>query len=139
MRRSEERDRPPRRRWARHRVARGCRERGYVTAETAVVLPVVAVVLAAALWAVSATTAQLRCVDAARDAARAAARGDDDASVLAIATAAAPAHAQVSVARTDTDVVVIVRARVGAAGGVLAALPAPTAAATAVAAPEGSP
>ena len=45
-----------------------------VTAETAVVLPVLLVVLAGAVAAVTVVGAQLRCVDAAREGARAAAR-----------------------------------------------------------------
>ena len=47
-----------------------------VTAETAVVLPVLLLVLAGAVAAVVVVGAQLRCVDAAREGARAAARGD---------------------------------------------------------------
>ncbi|GAB3882575.1 hypothetical protein GCM10027612_13340 [Microbispora bryophytorum subsp. camponoti] len=42
------------------------RERGSVTAETAVALPALVVVLIASLWAVTVVGAQLRCVDAAR-------------------------------------------------------------------------
>jgi Flp pilus assembly protein TadG len=51
-------------------------ERGMVTAETAVVLPVLLLVLAGAVAAVTVVGAQMRCVDAAREAARAAARGE---------------------------------------------------------------
>ena len=47
-----------------------------VTAETAVVLPVLLLVLAGAVAAVTVVGAQLRCVDAAREGARAAARGE---------------------------------------------------------------
>ena len=47
-----------------------------MTAETAVVLPALTVILALVLWAVAAVTAQLACVDAARMAARALARGN---------------------------------------------------------------
>ena len=47
-----------------------------VTAETAVVLPVLLLVLAGAVAAVVVVGAQLRCVDAAREGARAAARGE---------------------------------------------------------------
>ena len=46
-----------------------------VTAETAVVLPVLLFVLAGAVAAVVVVGAQLRCVDAAREGARAASRG----------------------------------------------------------------
>jgi len=59
----------------------GDRHAGSVTAETAVALPALFVVLAGALAVLTAVSAQLRCVDAARLAARAAARGDGDAAV----------------------------------------------------------
>ena len=52
-----------------------------VTAETAVVLPVLLLVLLCAVAAVTVVGAQLRCVDAAREGARAAARGETDAVV----------------------------------------------------------
>ena len=61
-----------------------------VTAETAVVLPVLLLVLAGALAAVTVVGAHLRCLDAAREGARAAARGDGVAEVRAIAARAAP-------------------------------------------------
>ena len=55
---------------------RRCAQDGMVTAETAVVLPVLLLVLAGAVAAMISVGAQLRCVDAAREGARAAARGD---------------------------------------------------------------
>ena len=61
-----------------------------VTAETAVVLPVLLLVLAAAVAAVVVVGAQLRCVDAAREGARAAARGEPAAVVQQVAAGAAP-------------------------------------------------
>jgi Flp pilus assembly protein TadG len=61
-----------------------------VTAETAVVLPVLLLVLAGAVSAVVVVGAQLRCVDAAREGARAAARGDATAEVVRLTAAAAP-------------------------------------------------
>jgi Flp pilus assembly protein TadG len=66
-----------------------------VTAETAVVLPVLLLVLAAAVAALVVVGAQLRCVDAAREAVRAATRGDAAADVARVATAAGPAGATV--------------------------------------------
>jgi Flp pilus assembly protein TadG len=53
---------------------------GMVTAETAVVLPVLVLVLALCMSAIAAGLAQVRCVDAARAAARELAR-DETASV----------------------------------------------------------
>ena len=94
-----------------------------VTAETAVVLPVLLVVLAAAVWVLAAVAAQLRCVDAARVGARAAARGDNTAGVVAAATAVAPGGAEISVVRTGDEASVVVRAVVRPFGAVLSRLP----------------
>src|SRR3954447_16179955 len=104
------------------RVARLRHEpcRGAVTAETAVALPALVAVLALALWAVGAVNAQLRCVDAARLAARAVARGDDAAAATSRAEAAAPPGATVQVTRAGGLVTVEVRARRPLLGGVLA-------------------
>lgn len=52
------------------------RDRGSATAELAVALPVLLLLLLAGLTAVSAVATKLRCVDAAREAARAEARGE---------------------------------------------------------------
>lgn len=87
-----------------------------VTAETAVVLPVLLLVLAAAVAAVVVVGDQLKCVDAAREAARAAARGDPAAAVAAIGNRAAPGGAHVSVSTSGDDVVVAVSAVVAPLG-----------------------
>ena len=68
-----------------------------VTAETAVVLPVLLLVLAAAVAAVVVVGSQLRCVDAAREGARAAARGDTADTVTGLVTRAAPDGARATV------------------------------------------
>jgi Flp pilus assembly protein TadG len=73
-----------------------------ITAETAVVLPVLLFVLAAAVAAVVVVGAQLRCVDAAREGARAAARGDAAGEVVRLATAAAPDGAVTQVGGAET-------------------------------------
>lgn len=92
-------------------IRRGRRtDAGTVTAETAVALPALVVVLVFALWSVTAVTAQLRCVDAARIGARALARGDAPASAVAAARAAAPEGARVVVSRSGDLVVVDVLA-----------------------------
>jgi hypothetical protein len=64
-----------------------------VTAELAVGLPALVVVLAVALFAQAAVTAQLRCVDAAAVAARLLARGESGALARSTALAAAPSDA----------------------------------------------
>lgn len=66
---------------------------GYVTAETAVLMPSLMLLMALLAWGVLTTAAQLRCIDAAGVGARAAARGDVDA--VAVAQAAAPIGATV--------------------------------------------
>jgi Flp pilus assembly protein TadG len=87
-----------------------------VTAETAVVLPVLLLVLVAAVAAVTVVGAQLRCVDAAREGARAAARGEPHGTVLELAGRAAPAGAVVDVALDGDEVRVTVSAPVAPLG-----------------------
>ena len=94
-------------------------DRGMVTAELAACLPVLVLVLAVALTAVSVAGARVRAQDAAREAARAAARGDPGAARRLAAEAAPGSHLSVTVA--GADVVAVVRARVAALGGVLPA------------------
>ena len=60
-------------------------ERGSVTAEFAVALPAIALVLAACLASVQLAAQQVRLTDAAADAARALGRGESEAEAAAIA------------------------------------------------------
>lgn len=94
-----DRDPPP----ARHRGRRpggdGYGDRGAVTAEAAVVIPVLVAFAMALLWALMAASDQIRCVDAARAGARAAARSEPEAAVLEAARDAAPHGARVEVGR----------------------------------------
>jgi Flp pilus assembly protein TadG len=89
-----------------------------VTAETAVVLPVLLLVLAGAVAAVTVVGAHLRCVDAAREGARAAARGEDVAVVTGIVGRAAPRDAVVTVVMGKDEVRVTVTARIAPLGPV---------------------
>lgn len=91
-------------------------ERGMVTAETALALPALALVAGLMLWAVLAVTAQLRCVDAARAAARAFARGDGLGQSAAAGQRLAPAGARIHVGRDGDLVRVNVQAPVGPLG-----------------------
>lgn len=95
---------------------------GYATAEAAVALPALLVVLALAVGVVAGVGAQLRCVDAARTAARVAARGDVDAAAVRAAQRVAPRGARVSVVRRGDLVEVRVEART-ASVGLLPSLP----------------
>jgi hypothetical protein len=103
------------------------------------VMPVLALLLAVGLWSVAVAGAQLRCVDAARDGARAAARGESDGMVLAATTAAAPRGAQIEVHHDGSRIVVVVSVRVGGGLGPLAAIAAPTVSATAAGESEAGP
>lgn len=89
------------------------------TAELAVALPVLVVLVAAAMTATSVLTAQLRCVDAAREAARAAARGEDAAVVRALAQRSGPDGSSIQVAPGDREVQVTVSAVADPVGGLL--------------------
>jgi hypothetical protein len=84
--------------------------RGSVTAETAVAFPALVVVLAVALWGVSAAAAQVACVDAARAGARAAARGESETEVRAAVLRAAPPQARVTLSRDPLTTKVMVQA-----------------------------
>jgi hypothetical protein len=108
-------------------------ESGLATAETAVALPAIVVLVAGSLTLPVALAAQLRATDAAREAARAAARGDDGAAVQA-AVAAIDRSAHVTLRRGDglIHAEVAVRAR-------LPLLPPWEVSATATTADEGTP
>jgi Flp pilus assembly protein TadG len=88
------------------RVSAGRDERGYVTAETAMTIPVLVVLAGVLIWGVAAVGAQVECVDAARAGARAAARSERAADVLRVAQEAAPAGARVSAGRSGDLVTV---------------------------------
>jgi hypothetical protein len=87
-----------------------------VTAETAIVLPVLLLVLAGAVAAVTVVGAQMRCVDAAREAARAAARGEPLDVVHTIVSRTAPSGAGLVIADDGDQVQVVVSARVAPLG-----------------------
>ena len=88
-----------------------------VTAELAVAIPSVVLVLAVCLVAVTAAVDQIRCIDATRIASRAAARGDDEARVRSLAVRAAPPGARVAVAGAGGSVRVTVTVHTGGWGG----------------------
>ncbi|GAB3226429.1 hypothetical protein GCM10027447_16600 [Glycomyces halotolerans] len=65
------------------RPNRRARQRGFVTAELAAVMPAVVAVLAMSMWAVGTVGVKLRAIDAANSAALAAGRGEDAQAVAA--------------------------------------------------------
>lgn len=109
----------------RHRP-RGDPARGAVTAEIAAALPALVAIVIGAVWLVAVALAQLRCVDAAREAARAAARGEDTAVAARLAETVGPDGASVHI-RLEGDLVrVDVSARVPLPLPFVDDLPAPT-------------
>ncbi|MFD5409472.1 TadE family type IV pilus minor pilin [Streptomyces nojiriensis] len=99
------------------RSARGKSDRGYVTAEAALVIPALVLFAALLVWALMAAAAQIRCVDAARAGARAAARSEPVEVAEAAARAAAPPGARVELARTGDLWRVRVAAKAPGPGG----------------------
>ncbi|MFJ9818806.1 TadE family type IV pilus minor pilin [Streptomyces sp. NPDC101151] len=90
---------------------RGCErgaDRGFVTAESAVVLCVLVAFTMALVWGLLVVAAQIRCVDAARTGARAAARQDPADAVVEVTRQAAPRGARVTVGREGDQVRVTV-------------------------------
>jgi len=106
------------------------RDRGSFTAELAAGLPALMLLLFAGLTAVGAATTKGQCVDAAREGAVAAARGEQGA---AAAVRVAPDGAAIDVGGDAETVTVSVRARIRVLGGGIQVL---TVAATEVAARE---
>jgi hypothetical protein len=86
-------------------------DRGAVTVEAALALCSLAVFLALAVGAIMATAASVRCIDAARELARLAARGEPDRG-HAIAARLAPTGAQIALTHEGDVVVVEVSAAV---------------------------
>jgi hypothetical protein len=80
--------------------ARRPQDGGMVTAEIAVALPALVLVLAVSLWAIRIASTQVACTDAARSGARAAARGEPLPAVRAAVARALPPGARISISRT---------------------------------------
>jgi Flp pilus assembly protein TadG len=79
------------------RHAPGARDRGSVTVEAAVAIPVLLIVLGACLAGIACLVLQVRCIDAAREAARLAGRGDLTGARAAAAQLAGEAAVDISV------------------------------------------
>ena len=100
-----------------------CGERGAVTAELAVALPVLLAVTAGLAWLLAVAIGQVRTVDAARETARALARGDDEAAALAVGRRVAPEGVALAVRRDGDRVVVHASGRMAGPGGLFPAIP----------------
>ena len=112
-------------------------QRGAATAELALGIPLLVSLTVGLVWLLAVGEAQVRVVDAARETARAAARGDADAEAVARGEQVAPGAVVTLVAR-DGNVVSTATASVAPPGGLLAFLPAARVHAQAVAATEDS-
>jgi len=85
-------------------------QRGAVTAEVAIALPILLTLLFLGVWLIGVVTANIRCIDAARDVARAVARGEPPETAQEIGRRTAPANATITITRTNSDVQVTVTA-----------------------------
>jgi hypothetical protein len=113
------------------------RDDGYATAEAAVALPALLVVLALAIGVLVSVGDQLRCVDAARVGARVAQRGDGDGAAEQAARRVAPQGARVTVIHRGDQVEVTVSDEVRPFGNALSLLPSVPVSARATAQVEG--
>jgi Flp pilus assembly protein TadG len=114
-------------------------QRGAVTAELAMAVPLLLAVTLGLVWLLALATAQVRMVDATREAARAAARGDSTAEALDRGRQVAPAGAAITVTTLDDRVVVSGSVTVDGVGGLFDAWPSVEVTAEAVAAREDPP
>lgn len=108
----------------RYRAGRAVDQRGAATAELALVLPALVAVTAGLVWLLAVGAAQVRVVDAARETARAAARGDADAAAVARGERVAPPGSTVTVTRSEGVVVASAIGEVDGPGGLFDFLPA---------------
>lgn len=102
---------------------RGRSQRGAVTAEAAMLLPVLFAFALGMVWVLALAVTQVRLVDGAREAARAAARGDSDGVAVAQGRRVAPSGARFTVTHQDQRVEVTVRVEVQGPGGLFSHVP----------------
>lgn len=121
------------------RPRRGMRprvERGAVTAEAAMAIPVLLGLTLGLVWLVALAAAQVRVVDAAREVARSAARGDAATQAVDAGRRVAPEGTRFTLRQGAEQVTVTARVRVKGPGGLFRALPGVTLSSTAVAVQE---
>ena len=106
------------------RVCRGRRvEAGAVTAETAMVLPLLVAFALGLVWMVSLAAAHVRVVDGAREVARLAARGEGAGKAVAHGRRVAPDGARFTIARGEEQVRVTAAVEVEGPGGLFGFVP----------------
>ena len=84
-------------------------DRGAVTAELAITLPVLLSLLLLGIWSIGLVILNIQCIDASRDVARAVARGETPNQAKAIGQRAAPGSA-ITITREGQDIHVTVTA-----------------------------
>lgn len=111
-------------------------ERGTVTAETAVVLPVLVAIVMGMVWLISVGVTKVRVVDAARETARAVARDEPRSAAVELGSRIAPELSRFELEERGRLVRVHVSAPVGGPGGLFRFLPGVEVEAAAVTAKE---
>jgi len=112
---------------------------GAATAELAMALPLLLAVTVGLVWLLSVAAAQIRVVDAARESARAAARGEADSEAVARGLEVAPPGSTITLRTSEGRVAASAVGSVPGPGGLFAFLPEVTLRADAVAAAEPAP
>jgi len=120
----------------RGRARRRPGERGAATAELVMVLPVLVALTIGLVWLLSVGLAQIRTVDAARETARAVARGDAEGEAVARGREVGPPGTRMAVTAAGEEVVVTAEASIDGPGGLFDWLPGVTVRARAVAVDE---
>lgn len=115
------------------------RERGAVTAELALGLPLLLAVTVGLVWLLAVGAGQVRVVDGAREAARGLARGDAEQEAFDRARTVAGEGSRVSAAYAEREVTVTVTRSIEGPGGMFGFLPEVRLEAVAVAAVEAPP
>jgi Flp pilus assembly protein TadG len=98
-------------------------DRGAATAELVMVLPVLVAVMVALVWLLVVGAGQLRVIDAARESARAAARGDSADAAVAAGVRVGPQGTHVTIVSSGGEVVAQASAQLSGPGGLLGFLP----------------
>ncbi|RNM14680.1 TadE family type IV pilus minor pilin [Nocardioides pocheonensis] len=114
-------------------------EAGAVTAEAAVVLPLLVLFTVGLVWLVAVGATEVRALDAARETARAAARGEAPEASVGLGRRVATADAEIEVLDEGETILVTVDAPVRGPGGIFAFVPTYHVRARAVAAQEPGP
>jgi len=117
-------------------VRRAPGPRGAATAELALAMPLLLAVTVGLVWLLSVGAAQVRIVDAARETARAAARGDAEGVAVARGLAVAPDGSRITLGSDGDRVTVTATGEVTGPAGLFRFVPGVHLHATAVAAVE---